>query len=144
LDPSISADETIITNASATLPTSGTVVVAGRWSGSTARTQDGDRVSASAALADFVPRSTTVKIGNQANNGDPLGSGTTLFNFIIANKDVGEDFVTTYSNNQTSTSTFYTASAVSGGTTITGSGVVQNLGQQFATQVASRLGGWIQ
>jgi len=33
----------------------------------------------------------------------------------------------------------YTIAAV-----ITGSGVVQSLGQQFATQVASRLGGWIQ
>jgi len=40
-------------------------------------------------------------------------------------------------NNQSSPSTFYAASAVSGGTTITGSGVVQNLGQQFATQVAA-------
>jgi hypothetical protein len=43
-----------------------------------------------------------------------------------------------------STGSVQTVNLTIGGTTITGSGVVQNLGQQFATQVASRLGGWIQ
>ena len=53
-------------------------------------------------------------------------------------------WVTTEYNNQSNPSMFYTASAGGGGATITASGALQNLSQQFAPVAATRLNGVLQ
>jgi len=103
---------------------------------------DSDGLVTSYSDTSSTPVNGRLVIGDAANLGRD-GLDGQLSELRIRISALSDDWIATEYNNQSSPSTFYTASAVST-STITGSGVVQSLGQQFATQVASRLGGWIQ
>jgi hypothetical protein len=122
----------------------------GQWQWHTASLESGDlrihnngtQVAASAATHGVNSITSDFIIGAAA---DSLGREVkgTFDEVRIRSSALSADWITTEYNNQSSPSTFYTASAVSASTTVTPYGS-HLISRQFATIAAARLGGVLQ